>query len=182
MCVTHNGAAPSSFLGYIAYMLRRLLTASLFVVGVVGSVATDGPVSADVSGVSDDESVVLTAEQPTATFSAAAHLVLDNDANVSSGEVALTVSPDGAATGSLAFTIAGATDDNSGDIVDTEAQGSTRIGIGAFSGCANECTEELTITFDRTDGGDGELGLTWSLDGVASTNVESSGAIEFEID
>lgn len=163
-------------------MLRKALVGFFFVVGVVGSVATDAPVSADVSGVSDDQTLVLTSDQPSATFTAAAHLVLDTEASVTSGEIALTVLPDGDSSGGLSFSISGATDDNSSDIVDAASQGETRIGINAFDGCKDECTEELTLTFERTDGGEGDLGLNFSLDGVATTDVESAGVIEFTID
>lgn len=162
-------------------MLRKALTAFFFVVGVVGSVATDAPVSADVSGVSDSETLVLTAAEPRVTITAAAHLVLDTEASVTSGEIALNVQPDGDASGGLGFSIAGATDENSSDIVDTASQGETRIGIDAFAGCATECTEDLTLVFERTDG-DADLAFSFSLDGVASTDVASAGVIEFDID
>lgn len=162
-------------------MLRKALTAFFFVAGVVGSVATDAPADADVSGVSDDQTLVLSADNPTATITAAAHLVLDSPASVATGDIALNVQPDGDSNGGLSFTISGATDENSADVVDVASQGDTRIGIDAFAGCKDECTEELTLFFERTDG-DGDLGLSFSLDGVATTDVASAGVIEFTID
>lgn len=162
-------------------MLRRICTGLAFVVGVVGSIATGEP-AADVSGQSESQSVVLTADAPSAEFSAAADLALDTEASVTGGEIAVNVAPD-EGVGSVTVTIRSSTgEETSVDIVDTESQGATRIGIDAFAGCVTSCGEDLTVIFDRTDTElTGDLGLTWSLEGLASTDVAAAGTIDFNI-
>lgn len=161
---------------------RSLVAHAVVVAGVVASVATS-PADTGVSGVSDSESILLTASEPEITITGAAVLVLDASATVTSGDIGLNVQPDGDASGSLAFTLEGNNGSATGDIVDTQSQGATRIAVDAFSGCSSECTEELTITFTRTDDAlEGDLGFVWSLDAFAAADAETSGAIEFTID
>ncbi len=161
---------------------RSAFTGLVFSIGVVGSVATSGP-AADVSGASDTFSVVLSADEPTASFTASAVLQLDSEATVTGGDIGLNVSADGDSPGSVACTLRSETtgQETTIDIVDTEAQGASRAGIDAFAGCATDCSEDLTIIFERTDTElEGSLGLSWSIDGLASTSVESTGTISFD--
>ena len=163
--------------------VRRALLSVVFAAGVVGSVATTGP-SADISGVSSEERVVLDAETPSARFSAVAILTAAG-ATTTGGEIGLNVLVDGAADASLVYTLLSDTtgEEVSGDIVDTQAQGSARVGIAAFQGCTETCTDELTIELSRTDAAlDGELDVTFSLDALASTEAEAAGDIALSID
>ena len=162
-------------------MLRRICTGLAFVVGVVGSIATGEP-AADVSGQSDSQSVVLNADAPSSEIAATADLALDAEATVTGGEIAVNVSAD-EGVGSVTVTLRSSSgQETSVDIVDTESQGATRIGIDAFAGCVTACGEDLTVIFDRTDTElVGDLGLTWSLEGLASTDVAASGSIDFNV-
>ncbi len=169
-------------------MPRRIATAVLFSVGVVGSVATTEPITADISGVSNEVRVVLDANEPSREIFATATIDADAAIAAGTGQVGLAVEIDGDADGSLAITL---TSDTTGqsqatDIVDTQAQGSARIGIDAFEGCGAEaCDEDLVLRFERTDAElEGTLGLTFTLDGLASTDGEEAGTgtIRFSID
>jgi hypothetical protein len=161
---------------------RSFVAHVVVVAGVVASVATS-PADTGVSGVTDSESILLTGDEPEITVTAAAVLVFDSAAAVTSGDIGLNVQPDGDANGSLAFTLEGNSGSATGDIVDTQSQGATRIAVDAFSGCNSECTEELTITFTRTDDAlEGDLGFIWSLDAFAAPDAETTGTIEFTID
>ncbi len=167
-------------------MLRRLSIAALFSIGVVGSVATS-PATADISGVSEPVRVVLDADQPSRDVFASATISADGIIADGTGQIGLAIELDGDAEGSLAVTLSSDTTGQSQatDIVDTQAQGSARIGINAFDGCGEGCAEELTLTFERTDADlAGTLGLSFTLDGLASTEGEEagSGSIRFNID
>lgn len=161
--------------------VRRVFTSLVFAIGVVGSIATTGP-AADLSGVSEETTVVLTGDDPIAVIGATATLTASG-ATTTSGEIGLTVVVEGA-DGSLSYTLRSTEDSTTGDIVDTQAQGSARIGIAAFQGCTDSCTEELTIELERTDAAlEGELVVTFSLDGLASTEeADASGDIDFSIE
>jgi hypothetical protein len=91
----------------------------------------------------------------------------------------VTVELDPSAVGSLRF---GLTSDTSGesteaDVLDPASQSSARIGVLAFEGCVGStgCEESFSLSFSRTDGDEGDLSFTWSLDGFASTDAESPG-------
>ncbi|MDP2345251.1 MAG: hypothetical protein Q8O67_30180 [Deltaproteobacteria bacterium] len=163
-------------------LVRRVITGTVFVVGVVGSVATTGP-TADLSGVSEEETVVLDANTPSAAFTAAASLSAEG-ATTTGGEIALNIVVEGA-DASLAYTLRSETtgEEETADIVDTQAQGSARIGIAAFESCTDSCVDELTIEFERNDASlEGELVVTFSLDALASTEAEATGDIDLTID
>ena len=168
------------------HFIRQAAVATVFVVGIAGSVAT-GPV-ADLSGVSEDVRVTLDADNPSATVTAVATVDVDAVVASGSGQIGLSVVLDNDAEGSLAFSLTSDTtgDTQGTDIVDTQAQGNARVGIDAFEGCGpGPCDEELVLEFNRTDGTlDGVLGLTFSLDGLASTETEAPapGSITFSID
>jgi hypothetical protein len=166
--------------------IRQAAVATVFVVGIAGSVAS-APV-ADLSGVSEDVRITLDADNPSATVTAVATVDVDAVVASGSGQIGLSVVLDNDAEGSLSFSL---TSDTTGetqgtDIVDTQAQGTARVGIDAFEGCGpGACDEELVLEFNRTDGTlDGVLGLSFSLDGLASTETEATtpGSITFSID
>jgi hypothetical protein len=161
-------------------MMRRFFVGLAFSVGVIGSIAT-GEVTADISGQSPEESVVLTADEPSVEVGATSTLSLGGESRVSSGEIAINVSPDEGA-GSLTVTLRSSSgEESSVDIIDTESQGATRLGIDAFSGCTSTCSEELTLIFDRTDTElEGNLGITWSLEALATSENNVGGTIDFE--
>ena len=167
-------------------MLRRISIAVIFSLGVIGSVATS-PATADISGVSEAVRVVLDANEPSRDVLASAIISADGLIADGTGQIGLAIELDGDAEGSLAVTLTSDTtcESQATDIVDTQAQGSARIGINAFDGCGEGCTEELTLTFERTDAElAGTLGLTFTLDGLASTDGEEAGtgSITFSID
>jgi hypothetical protein len=165
--------------------LRRLGLSVMFVGGIAASIATSPP-AADVSGESDPISVVLDANQPEREVRATATIDVDAAVAAGTGQIGLTVVLDADAEGSLAFSLRSETEEQTGDIVDTQAQGTTRIGIDAFADCAEgPCDEPLTLEFRRTDTElEGTLGLTFTLDGLASTETEptSPGTISFSVD
>ncbi len=163
-------------------LCHRLSTALIFALGVVASIASTGP-AADLSGASDEQTVVLNGDNPSAVFGALATLRAP-DATTTGGEVGLNVAVDGA-DGSLVYTLRSETtgEQTTGDIVDAQAQGSARIGIDAFGNCGDGCTDELTIEFERTDEAlDGDLEVTFSLDAFATTAAEATGDIELVIE
>jgi hypothetical protein len=155
------------------HFIRQAAVATVFVVGIAGSVAT-GPV-ADLSGVSEDVRVTLDADNPSATVTAVATVDVDAVVASGSGQIGLSVVLDNDAEGSLAFSL---TSDTTGETQGTD--------IDAFEGCGpGPCDEELVLEFNRTDGTlNGVLGLTFSLDGLASTETEAPapGSITFSID
>jgi len=158
----------------------------MVVAGTAGTVATS-PATADISGVSESVRVVLDEGLSTESFEATVSLVSDVPVASGTGLIGMTVTLDSEAEGSLQFTLTSQTsgETQGGDIVDTQAQGQLRIGIDAFNGCRESCEEELSIEFVRTDDPvSGTLGLTFSLDGIASTESESDGSasIDFAID
>lgn len=165
--------------------IRRILVATVFTVGTLGTVATSGPV-ADISGVSGTERVLLDGDSPVVEQTAVATIDVDAVVANGSGGIGLEVVLDSDAEGSLAFTLTSLTtgESQSGDIVDTQAQGTARIGINAFDGCGpGACDEELAIEFRRTDPElTGPLGLSYTLDGFAETETEATGSITFSID
>lgn len=166
-------------------MLRKTLIGGLFTVGVVGSVATGEP-AADISNVSDEIRVALDASAPDAQFDA--FVTVDADSAISSGtgQIGMTISIDSDATGSITATMTSTSGDTQTiDIVDTQAQGSARIALDAFSRCAlTSCEDGLAIDFSRTDSDlEGTLGFTFSLDALVSTDSETGGdgTIGFQI-
>jgi hypothetical protein len=169
-------------------VIRTAGVGTMFFLGVAGSIAT-GPV-ADLSGVSDDVRLTLDADTPSERITAVATVDVDAVIASGTGQIGLSVTLDNDAEGSLSFTLtSGTTGSTQGtDIVDTQAQGTARVGIDAFEGCGpGPCDEELVLEFNRTDVAlDGVLGLTFSLDGLASTETEApeqgSGSITFSID
>jgi hypothetical protein len=174
--------------GYVHFMpdtLRRLAIATMFVAGTCATVATTAP-TADVSGESASVDVFLDADQPVQEFSAVATIDVDAVVAAGTGQIGLNVVLDSDAEGSLAFTLSSASTSQGGDIVDTQAQGTARIGIDAFDGCGpGPCDEELLIEFRRTDPElAGTLGLTFTLDGLASTETEPTepGSLTFSFD
>jgi hypothetical protein len=166
-------------------VLRRLGLSVMVVGASAASIATSPP-AADVSGESDPISVVLDANQPERALAATATIDVDTAVAAGTGQIGLTVVLDADAEGSLAFSLRSETEEQTGDIVDTQAQGTTRIGIDAFASCPEgPCDEPLTLEFRRTDTElEGTLGLTFTLDGLASTEAEptSPGTITFRVD
>jgi hypothetical protein len=166
-------------------VLRRLAISVMCLGGAAATVATSAP-SADVSGESGPVTVVLDADEPERQFTAQATLDVEAVVAEGTGQIGVTVILDADAQGSLSFRLRSETEEQSGDIVDTQAQGTTRIGIDAFAGCADTpCDEPLTLEFRRTDTElDGTLGLTFTLDGLASTETEPTepGTITFQVD
>ena len=161
--------------------LRKMVIGALFTVGVVGSVATSAP-AADLSDVSREVRVALDANNPEANFEA---FVTADSASAfanGTGQIGLRITSDGDASGGLSASIVSPTEQNSIDIVDTQAQGSARIGIDAFNNCTSQpCEEPLSLQFFLSDG-DGPLGLTFSLDALVSTETEgATGSIKFDI-
>jgi hypothetical protein len=165
--------------------MRRLGMTTMFVAGTFATVATTAP-TADVSGESITVDVFLDADQPAREFGAVATIDVDAVVASGTGQIGLNVVLDSDAEGSLAFSLRSATASQGGDIVDPQAQGTARIGIDAFDGCGpGPCDEDLTIEFRRTDPElTGTLGLTFTLDGLASTETEPTepGSITFRID
>lgn len=167
--------------------VRRLLIVTVFSLGTLATVATTAP-AADISGVSSDFRVTLDADSPVEERTAVATIEVDAAIASGTGAIGLSVVVDGDAEGSLAFTLTSSTTGASqgGDIVDTEAQGTARIGIDAFDGCGpGACDEDLVLEFRRTDPDlNGTLGLSFSLDGLASTDTETpaDGSISFRVD
>ena len=164
------------------HWVRRVMTALVFALGLVGSIATSGP-AADVSGISDEKSVALNADHPGESFQARARLTAPG-ATTTEGEVGLNVVVEGSADASLIYTLRSETtgEESSGDIVDTQAQGSARIGIAAFQGCSEACIDDFTIEFARSDINlEGDLVVNFNLDALASTETEASGEIELSI-
>jgi len=166
-------------------MLRKTLIGGLFTVGVVGSVATGEP-AADISNVSDEIRVALDASAPDAQFDAFVTVNADSAVSSGTGQIGLTLTIDSEASGSLTATMTSSNGDSQTiDIVDTQAQGSARIALDAFSGCAaTSCEDGLAIDFARTDSDlEGTLGFTFSLDALVSTESETGGdgSITFEI-
>lgn len=163
--------------------LRALLKGTIFIAGVIATTATSGP-SASIAGTSDDESVVLNASTPALALDATA--TLTSDLPVLDGEIGLNVDVESDATGSI---VVGLRSKTSGeheelDIVDTQAQGTARIGITAFGDCAEgDCVEDLELTFERTDDAlDGDLGITFHLDGFVDTDGDpTAGDLVFDI-
>lgn len=162
-------------------MIRKVLIGSLFTVGVVGSMATSD-VAADVSDVSNEIRVSL-APNGEARHDGTVSVVADSPIASGTGQIGLNVTIDGDAFGGIQATIASSTDDATVDIPDVQAQGSARVGIDAFNGCAGatSCDEGLTIDFFRTDGGDGTINLSFSLDALVSTEDGSAGTISFDV-
>ncbi|MBM4282110.1 MAG: hypothetical protein FJ137_15575 [Deltaproteobacteria bacterium] len=163
--------------------LRTLLSAVVFVFGALATTATSGP-SASISGTSEEQTLALDAATPALAFDATA--TLTSDVPVVGGELGLSVFLDADAAGSLKVGLLSRTSGGRQelDIVDTQAQGSARIGIEAFASCEGiECIEGLELTFERTDQGlEGQLGLSFQLDGFADTDgTPTEGDIVFAI-
>ena len=128
---------------------------------------------------------VLNAATPSLVIDAKARL--ETDVPVTSGEIGLNIVVDSDADGSLSFALRSETSGEVArlDIVDTQAQGTARIGIEAFAGCnAGPCDDALVIELDRTDSGlDGDLGLTWQLDGLVDTSGDpTNGDLVFDVE
>jgi hypothetical protein len=163
--------------------LRTLLKGTIFFAGVLATTATSGP-SASIAGSSDEQSIVLNASTPAIALDATA--TLTSDVPVLGGEIGLNVVVDSDAVGSI---VVGLRSSTSGeheelDIVDTQAQGTARIGIAAFANCAEgECLEDLELTFERTDDTlDGDLGVSFQLDGFVDTDGDpTAGDLTFDI-
>jgi hypothetical protein len=156
----------------------------VFGAGVLATTATSGP-SASIAGSSDEETVVLDAATPAIALDASA--TLTSDVPVLGGEIGLNIVVDSDAVGSVVFGLRSITsgEREEVDIVDTQAQGTARIGIAAFAGCTEPtCVEQLELTFERTDDAlEGQLGVTFQLDGFADTDGEpTSGDLTFTID
>jgi hypothetical protein len=155
----------------------------VFVFGVAVTTATSEP-SASISGFSDEESLVLDAATPALALDARA--TVNSDVPVITGEIGLNVSVNPDAVGSLAVGLRSLTSgaQQTLDIVDLQAQGLARIGIDAFEDCpTGRCVEELELTFERIDEAlEGEVGLTFHLDGLADTETDpAEGELTFEI-
>jgi hypothetical protein len=165
-------------------VVRKVLVGGLFCFGVTASVATSGAPTADISDVSEDVRVALDPGQ-TAQFDATVTVNADSAISSGTGQIGLAIAVDTDAAGGFNATIRSNTESQTIDIVDTQAQGDARIGIDAFNTCGSSstCEEPLIIDFARTDDGDGSLGLTFSLDALASTDSEEggTGTITFEI-
>lgn len=131
--------------------------------------------------------VTLDATTPSVTVSVQALLNSSDPIAAGSGEIGLEVSMGETAEGSLRFSLASQNEQNESDILEPQSQGSTRIAINAFDGCgAGDCTEDLTLQFDRTDDAlEGVLPLSWTLDGLASTDTTEeapgSGTLDFQV-
>jgi hypothetical protein len=162
---------------------RALLKGTMFIAGVLATTATSGP-SASIAGSSDEQSISLTASTPSIALDASARLT--SDVPVLGGEIGLNIEVASDAVGSVVVGLRSATsgEDEQLDIVDTQAQGSARIGISAFADCADgECIEDLELTFERTDEAlEGALGITFQLDGFVDTEGEpTAGELVFEV-
>jgi hypothetical protein len=157
-------------------VVRKVLVGGLFCFGVTASVATSGAPTADISDVSEDVRVALDPGQ-TAQFDATVTVNADSAISSGTGQIGLALTIDTDAAGGLSATISSNSASETFDIVDAQAQGTARIGIDAFNDCggASTCEEPLAIDFVRTDDGDGSLGLTFSLDALASTDSEEGG-------
>ena len=165
------------------FSLRAVLKGTIFIAGVIATTATSGP-SASISGTSEDEPIVLSSSTPAIALDATA--TLTSDVPVLDGEIGLNVDVDSDAVGSI---VVGLRSSTSGeheelDIVDTQAQGTARIGIAAFADCGEgDCLENLELTFERTDDAlEGDLGLTFHLDGFVDTDGDpTEGDLVFDI-
>jgi hypothetical protein len=168
-------------------LVRRALIVSVFSLGTLATVATSAP-AADISGVSGEFRVTLDADNPVEERTAVATIDVDAAVASGTGAIGLQVVVDDDAEGSLAISLTSSTTgaSQSGDIVDTQAQGELRIGIDAFDGCGpGACDEELVLEFRRTDPElGGTLGLSFVLDGLASTDSDQpvDGSITFSVD
>jgi hypothetical protein len=158
-------------------VVRKVLVGGLFCFGITASMATSEVPTADISDVSEDVRLVLDASQPTAAFDASVTVNADSAISSGTGQIGLALAIDTDAVGGFSATITSNSETQTIDIVDTQAQGSARIGIDAFNDCggASTCEEPLTIDFVRTDDGEGSIGLTFSLDALASTDSEEGG-------
>jgi hypothetical protein len=167
-------------------VVRKVTIGGLFCFGLAASMATSESVpSADISDVSEDVRVALGAGE-TAQFDATVTINADSAISSGTGQIGLALNIDTDAVGGLSATISSNSETQTVDIVDTQAQGTARIGIDAFNDCgaSSTCEEPLAIDFVRTDDGDGSVGLTFSLDALASTDSEEggTGTITFVID
>lgn len=165
-------------------VVRKVLVGGLFCFGVTASMATSDVPAADISDVSEDVRVALAAGE-TAQFDATVTVNADSAISSGTGQIGLAITVDTEAVGGLSATISSSSTTQTVDIVDTQAQGTARIGIDAFNDCggASTCEELLAIDFVRTDDGDGTVGFTFSLDALASTDSEEggTGTISFDI-
>lgn len=165
-------------------VVRKVLVGGLFCFGITASMATSDVPAADISDVSQDVRLALAAGE-TAQFDATVTVNADSAISSGTGQIGLAITVDSSAVGGLSATISSSSSTQTVDIVDTQAQGTARIGIDAFNNCggASTCDEPLAIDFVRTDDGEGSLGLTFSLDALASTESEEggSGTITFDI-
>ena len=132
-------------------VIRTAGVGTIFFLGVAGSIAT-GPV-ADVSGVSDDVRLTLDANNPSERITAVATVDVDAVIASGTGQIGLSVTLDNDAEGSLAFSLTSETTGSTQgtDIVDTQAQGTARVGIDAFEARCAELASHYGHGFALTD-------------------------------
>ena len=127
----------------------RIAVAVVVVAGVVATAASNQAPSGDVTGSSDNISITLDSGNVSEERNADA--TLSTSLPVSSGDLTVSASFSGDAVAQVRMGLASSTDSREVDVLDTTAQPSVQLGVDAWNGCNSDCTESLTITFDRLE-------------------------------
>ena len=170
---------------------RRLASLVVLVAGTLATAASNGPIfGPSLSAEEGPYTLVLSPESPSTEVSFSALLEAGDEPVAGTGEVGVSVELDPGSTASLSFGLSSdlTGEANETEILDPSAQDQARVGIEAFIGCTAEspCEEGFVAHFARYDDPpEGELELTWYVDGVIEVTVpegeEPSGSLQLSV-